>query len=416
MDEYRVLNAEGLRYADEFVKHKVLDAIGDLPPVRPPPARVVFGAQGRPCAQQPDPARAARGQEAWELVSFDQEAATRPRFSHQFAPLAARHERALRVRSFLDDRRRPPGQRSRLRPPRRYSVVCFSPAVEGVRMLIMRLLLLLAVRVDRWLGDPVAAHRQPALQGVGRVALKARATLRCRSCTVRAVRHRARAPVACAGCSRRLGGATGADIATASPYGRRGPSLPISRLASLLADHRPISDRVARQARDISAQSRCGACRRMDWRASRFRSDAARDPRSATGVPGAPDQAFDGARGGESTGRLSAKSCSSAFAASEICRCGAWRSGAVCSGVPTLTLSTAPDVRHAAGASAGWRIWHSHRRRAAACGHDRAAFLSCDPALACSCGGSMPSSNARSRFGARGMVPQAGESVAAEKA
>ncbi len=30
MDEYRVLNAEGLRYADEFAKHKVLDAIGDL--------------------------------------------------------------------------------------------------------------------------------------------------------------------------------------------------------------------------------------------------------------------------------------------------------------------------------------------------------------------------------------------------
>ena len=30
MDEYRVLNAEGLRYADEFAKHKLLDAIGDL--------------------------------------------------------------------------------------------------------------------------------------------------------------------------------------------------------------------------------------------------------------------------------------------------------------------------------------------------------------------------------------------------
>ena len=30
MDEYRVLNSEGLRYADEFVKHKILDAIGDL--------------------------------------------------------------------------------------------------------------------------------------------------------------------------------------------------------------------------------------------------------------------------------------------------------------------------------------------------------------------------------------------------
>jgi UDP-3-O-[3-hydroxymyristoyl] N-acetylglucosamine deacetylase len=30
LDEYKVLNADGLRYDDEFVKHKVLDAIGDL--------------------------------------------------------------------------------------------------------------------------------------------------------------------------------------------------------------------------------------------------------------------------------------------------------------------------------------------------------------------------------------------------
>lgn len=30
VDDYRVLNAEGLRYDDEFVKHKMLDAIGDL--------------------------------------------------------------------------------------------------------------------------------------------------------------------------------------------------------------------------------------------------------------------------------------------------------------------------------------------------------------------------------------------------
>ncbi len=30
MDDYRVLNEDGLRYRDEFVKHKVLDAIGDL--------------------------------------------------------------------------------------------------------------------------------------------------------------------------------------------------------------------------------------------------------------------------------------------------------------------------------------------------------------------------------------------------
>jgi len=30
LDEYRVLNSDGLRYDDEFVKHKALDAIGDL--------------------------------------------------------------------------------------------------------------------------------------------------------------------------------------------------------------------------------------------------------------------------------------------------------------------------------------------------------------------------------------------------
>jgi UDP-3-O-[3-hydroxymyristoyl] N-acetylglucosamine deacetylase len=30
VDDYRVLNGEGLRYDDEFVRHKILDAIGDL--------------------------------------------------------------------------------------------------------------------------------------------------------------------------------------------------------------------------------------------------------------------------------------------------------------------------------------------------------------------------------------------------
>ena len=30
LDEYRVLNEDGLRYDNEFVKHKILDSIGDL--------------------------------------------------------------------------------------------------------------------------------------------------------------------------------------------------------------------------------------------------------------------------------------------------------------------------------------------------------------------------------------------------
>ena len=30
IDDYRVLNEDGLRYKNEFVRHKILDAIGDL--------------------------------------------------------------------------------------------------------------------------------------------------------------------------------------------------------------------------------------------------------------------------------------------------------------------------------------------------------------------------------------------------
>jgi len=30
MDDYRIINEDGLRYEDEFVKHKILDAVGDL--------------------------------------------------------------------------------------------------------------------------------------------------------------------------------------------------------------------------------------------------------------------------------------------------------------------------------------------------------------------------------------------------
>ena len=30
LDDYRILNEDGLRYANEFVLHKILDAIGDI--------------------------------------------------------------------------------------------------------------------------------------------------------------------------------------------------------------------------------------------------------------------------------------------------------------------------------------------------------------------------------------------------
>ncbi|HLX30571.1 MAG TPA: UDP-3-O-acyl-N-acetylglucosamine deacetylase [Casimicrobiaceae bacterium] len=70
LDDTRVLNSEGLRYDNEFVKHKVLDAIGDLYLLGHPligqytaykPGHALNNALARALLARP---------EAWELVSF----------------------------------------------------------------------------------------------------------------------------------------------------------------------------------------------------------------------------------------------------------------------------------------------------------------------------------------------------------
>src|SRR5215831_5572609 len=71
LDETRVLNSEGLRYDNEFVKHKVLDAIGDLYLLGHPligtyaafkSGHALNNAVSRALLERP---------EAWELVTFD---------------------------------------------------------------------------------------------------------------------------------------------------------------------------------------------------------------------------------------------------------------------------------------------------------------------------------------------------------
>jgi UDP-3-O-[3-hydroxymyristoyl] N-acetylglucosamine deacetylase len=74
MDEYRILNADGLRYEDEFVRHKILDAIGDLYLV------------GNPLLASYEAHKSGHGlnnlllrellahPEAYEIVTFDEEA------------------------------------------------------------------------------------------------------------------------------------------------------------------------------------------------------------------------------------------------------------------------------------------------------------------------------------------------------
>lgn len=74
LDEYRILNAEGLRYDDEFVKHKILDAIGDLYLIgHPLLARYVACKSGHGLNNKL--ARALLAQEdAYEIVTFEDEA------------------------------------------------------------------------------------------------------------------------------------------------------------------------------------------------------------------------------------------------------------------------------------------------------------------------------------------------------
>ena len=73
MDDVKVLNADGLRYQDEFVKHKILDAIGDLYIVGKP-LLAAYSAFRSGHAMNNQLLRALLAQpDAYEIVSFEQE-------------------------------------------------------------------------------------------------------------------------------------------------------------------------------------------------------------------------------------------------------------------------------------------------------------------------------------------------------
>ncbi len=71
MDDYKVLNAGGLRYDDEFVKHKVLDAMGDMYMLGKP-LLASYSAMKSGHALNNKLIRALMlNTEAWEIVTFD---------------------------------------------------------------------------------------------------------------------------------------------------------------------------------------------------------------------------------------------------------------------------------------------------------------------------------------------------------
>jgi UDP-3-O-[3-hydroxymyristoyl] N-acetylglucosamine deacetylase len=85
VDDYRVLNAEGLRYGDEFVKHKILDAIGDLH-IAGHPLLASYVAYKSGHALNNKLLRALLADEtAYEIVSFEDEKQA-PRGLAELAP------------------------------------------------------------------------------------------------------------------------------------------------------------------------------------------------------------------------------------------------------------------------------------------------------------------------------------------
>jgi len=85
MDDVKVLNADGLRYGDEFAKHKILDAMGDLYIVGKP-LLAAYSAFRSGHAMNNQLLRALLEQpEAYEIVSFDNEREA-PRGFTQVAP------------------------------------------------------------------------------------------------------------------------------------------------------------------------------------------------------------------------------------------------------------------------------------------------------------------------------------------
>lgn len=88
VDEYRILNQDGLRYDDEFVKHKILDAIGDVYLLgysligefkAHKSGHALNNASLRALMAQPD---------AWEMVTYEDEATAPISYNLNAVPVA----------------------------------------------------------------------------------------------------------------------------------------------------------------------------------------------------------------------------------------------------------------------------------------------------------------------------------------
>ncbi|MDE2585103.1 MAG: UDP-3-O-acyl-N-acetylglucosamine deacetylase [Betaproteobacteria bacterium] len=74
LDEYRVLNADGLRYGDEFVKHKVLDAVGDLYLIGHPLLAAFTAHKSGHALNNLLARQLLQERDSWEMVTFENQA------------------------------------------------------------------------------------------------------------------------------------------------------------------------------------------------------------------------------------------------------------------------------------------------------------------------------------------------------
>ncbi len=71
IDDVKVVNEEGLRYEDEFVKHKVLDAIGDLYLLGRPMLAEFYGCMSGHTLNNKLAQALLRCQDAWDVITVD---------------------------------------------------------------------------------------------------------------------------------------------------------------------------------------------------------------------------------------------------------------------------------------------------------------------------------------------------------
>ncbi len=82
LDDYKVLNSEGLRYDDEFVKHKILDAMGDLYLIGKPLLAAYSAFRSGHAMNNQLLRKVLSDADAWEVVSFDDEGLAPTGFVH----------------------------------------------------------------------------------------------------------------------------------------------------------------------------------------------------------------------------------------------------------------------------------------------------------------------------------------------